>query len=120
MSTGGISFGLGGEQLARELLRSGLPLSSTLTVNGRRMLVEAVLRLLAELPEETRFARRGLQLQIDPDPFATSPFGEAVSGESAPLVARLIARQPGTARRAADERRWYRRLLRRAGLDPVA
>lgn len=119
MSTGGMSFGISGEQLARELQRLGLPLSTALRVNGRWMLVEAVLRLLVELPEETRYSRRGLQLQIDPDPFAFSPFDQPASDESAPLVARFLECQPETDRQAARERRWYHRLLRRTGPDPA-
>lgn len=101
------------------LLKSlGSPMTTRVTLNGRPVLLGAVMTMVERLPEGTRFGNRGSELFIDPDPFAPapeSPSGPPADGPaSADLVRRLIERQDATDQDAACQGRrgWLGRLRR--------
>lgn len=97
----------------RDLEKLGTPMTSRVVVNGRVLMLSAVIKLVEAASDETTFARRGFHITIEPDPF--SLHGDAPEGddELRGLVSRLIERQPDTDRQAARDRRWWGRLFDR-------
>jgi hypothetical protein len=107
-------------EMVAELEKLGPRLSTTVMVNGRALLLDAALRLVEQLPDEARMGRRGIQIFIDPDPFARSkipsvPLGGGAADGQAEMLTRLIGRQAETDRLAEQERRegtWWRKVSR--------
>jgi hypothetical protein len=103
------------QRFVRDLEKLGPPVSTTVYVNDRSMLLEAAIRLIEQLPEYARLGRRGLRIVVDPDPFATQRDVERGAADPQ-LVTRLIERQDETDRQAAEERErepWWEKLKRR-------
>lgn len=101
------------EHFLRDLARAGPPTTSV-SINGRTLSLEAALRLIEQLPGEPSLSRQGLRIAVEPDPFAAGPSDAAPVDPN--LARRLIARQDDTDRAAAEEQRersWWHRLQRR-------
>ena len=108
-------------EMVAQLEKLGPRFTTSVLVNGRALLLDAAIRLVEQLPEEARMGRRGVQIFVEPDPFAhakTAAAGiadGARSEEEARMLTRLIERQDETDRRADEERRdssWWRKLSR--------
>jgi hypothetical protein len=98
----------------RDLEKLG-PSTTPVRVNDRPLSLEAALRLLEQLPDETELERQGGRITVRPDPFALPLPLTRGSADSKALTERLIARQDETDRLAEAERRrarpWWRRWL---------
>jgi septation ring formation regulator EzrA len=80
-----------------------------MVVNGRRLILEAVIRLVEQLDDDYEFKRKGNEVTISPDPLAL--LEEAVRESSqAELVKRLVERQDASDRQIEHERSWWRRV----------
>ena len=96
-------------EMLNELAQLGPRFETTVVVNGRRLILEAALQLIGQLPSESRVCRRYRYVSIWPDPFRLqpSPFPTADERGGLPssqeLVARLIEgqRRPGLITRLA-------------------
>lgn len=108
-------------ELIKQLESLGPRLTTRVVVNGRTLLLDAAIRLVERLPDETGVERRGILISVAPDPFisissaAMSSGQDARPAEQAGMLTRLIERQDETDRLAEEERRgrsWRHRLAR--------